>query len=383
MLKERHEHRRHHLLEQMTSFLQINVGVGRAAQDLALATASMQGIDIVIISEQNRNRPEEEGWYSDSAVVALNRIPIFRVGPLEQGFRWIEVPGFRVYSCYCKPNCAISDFNDFLHRLEHSIRTAQGPVIVAGDFNAKSYLWGIPIEDARSTLLADLTAALDMFACNAGASPTFVRGQSKSHIDITFASSRIRGTVSDEESLSLHRYIKFEVGTYISTMTQPCHGKRARLGEDHCQVYEKTWKNSRKKLAIAIKEAKERCWSDLIPTIDKDPWGKPYKIVMKRLRKQRPIPGMQLPGRMDTITDTLFPTVPRLTHPTSNCTNLEPPVLFSMHELITAVRSLPNGKVSGPDGLSNEIIKVAVSVDTSRFLHTYNACLASGKFPDF
>lgn len=100
---------------------------------------------------------------------------------------------------------------------------------MAGDFNAKSYLWGSSIEDARGTLLADLTAALDMFACNAGASPTFVRGQSKSHIDVTFASSRIRGTVnnwmvSDEEALSLHRYINFEVGTYISTMTQPCHG---------------------------------------------------------------------------------------------------------------------------------------------------------------
>ncbi|KAL4091789.1 hypothetical protein QTP88_026423 [Uroleucon formosanum] len=103
---------------------------------------------------------------------------------------------------------------------------------------------------------------------------------------------------------------------------------------------------------------------------------------MKRLRKQRPIPGIQLPGRMDTITDALCPTVPRLTHPTAIRTNEEPPVLFSMHELITAVRSLPNGKAPGPDGLSNEIIKVAVSIDPSHFLHTYNASLASGKFPD-
>lgn len=100
---------------------------------------------------------------------------------------------------------------------------------MAGDYNAKSHLWGSPIEDARGTLLADLTAALDMFACNAGASPTFVRGQSKLHIDVTFASSRIGGTVnnwtvSDEESLSLHKYIKFEVGIYIPKATQLGHG---------------------------------------------------------------------------------------------------------------------------------------------------------------
>lgn len=103
---------------------------------------------------------------------------------------------------------------------------------------------------------------------------------------------------------------------------------------------------------------------------------------MKRLRRQRPIPGIQLPGRVDNIIDALFPTAPSRTPSTVHRTSDEPPEPFSMAELITAARSLPNGKAPGPDGLSNEIIKTAVSVDPSQFLRTYNACLASGEFPD-
>jgi len=457
----------------MTRIIQINVGVGRAAQDLSLASAVKWGAEILIISEQNHNRPEADGWYSDSlgrsAVVILGNLPVNRVGPMHQGFRWVEVQGLRVYSCYWSPNCSINEYKDFLLQLELSIRNSLIPVVVAGDFNAKSRAWGSPREDPRGSLLADLLASLDAAVCNNGQSPTFVRGQSQSHIDITFVSASIQDSVSnwevrEEESLSLHRYITFDVGSANTARTQPSRGwatnkieatqlkatlarladslpetaavstvadslvewmtqaadrcvpkrqqgngrspvpwwsehigslrkeclkarrqfqrKRLRLGEDRSREYEEIWKGKRKQLALAIKEAKEKCWSDLIATVDKDPWGKPYKIVMKRLRRQRPIPGIQLPGRVDNIIDTLFPTGPSRTPSTVHRTGEEPPEPFSMAELTTAARSLPNGKAPGPDGLSNEIIKTAVSVDPSRFLCTYNACLASGKFPD-
>lgn len=50
----------------MNRIIQINVGVGRAAQDLSIASAVKWGAEIIIISEQNHNRPEADGWYSDS-----------------------------------------------------------------------------------------------------------------------------------------------------------------------------------------------------------------------------------------------------------------------------------------------------------------------------
>lgn len=87
--------------------------------------------------------------------------------------------------------------------------------------------------------------------------------------------------------------------------------KRKRFGEDGSQVYLERWKELRRTLATAIKSAKEKCWSDLIAKVDSDPWGKPYKVVMRKLRRSRPIPGIELPGRLETIVNGLFPTAPR------------------------------------------------------------------------
>lgn len=97
-----------------------------------------------------------------------------------------------MYSCYWSPNCSIIEYKDFLLQLELSIRNSLIPVVVAGDFNAKSRAWGSPREDPRGTLLADLLASIEAAVCNNGQSPTSVRGQSQSYIDVTFVSARIQ-----------------------------------------------------------------------------------------------------------------------------------------------------------------------------------------------
>jgi len=140
----------------MISILQINVDVGRAAQDLALATMARVGADLLIISEQNRSYPESDGWYPDASgrlsIVAKGTVPLNQVWNSENGFRWIDVPGARVYSCCWTPNYNITEYKDFKLRLERSIRTSTIPIIAASDFNAKSQLWGSPSEDAGRKL---------------------------------------------------------------------------------------------------------------------------------------------------------------------------------------------------------------------------------------
>jgi len=127
--------------------------------------------------------------------------------------------GHRLYSCYCSPNVTLSDFEDFLSALETSVRSSSVPIIITGDFNAKSREWSSPIEDNRGKALADLSASLGLTVCNQG-QPTFVRGASESHIDLTFATWSTTCWVDgwkvlDEESLSLHKYIEFSVKTVI------------------------------------------------------------------------------------------------------------------------------------------------------------------------
>ncbi|XP_029154778.1 uncharacterized protein LOC114939856 [Nylanderia fulva] len=51
--------------------------------------------------------------------------------------------------------------------------------------------------------------------------------------------------------------------------------------KNRCQLF----KLAKKKLRNAIKQAKNRAWQNLILTINKDPWGLPYKLVLNKLRK--------------------------------------------------------------------------------------------------
>jgi len=216
----------------MIRILQINVGVWRAAQDLALATASDTGVDVLVLSEPYRCGQEAEGWFSDiderAAILALNRnLQIQTIGPKDnRGFRWIKVEDITIYACYWSPNTAYTLFVDFLDRLEGSIKQQEPTIIVAGDFNAKSTAWGDHSEEPKGRALGDMAASLGLAVCNKGDRPTFSRvyagGISWSHIDVTFVSERDSTTVRDWQVLdqytaSLHSYIKFDV----TRMTRP------------------------------------------------------------------------------------------------------------------------------------------------------------------
>jgi len=176
----------------MIRFLQINVGVCRASQDLALTTANANEADVLIISEQHRDHGEDCGWYPDAgsraAIAVVSGIAVDKIGPPSPGFRWLEIKGYRLCSCYISPNVRFPEFEAFLSNLEASVMGATGPVVIAGDFNSKSPEWGSPIEDRRGRALADLLAALGLAVCNEGNEPTFVRGASESHLDLTIVS---------------------------------------------------------------------------------------------------------------------------------------------------------------------------------------------------
>lgn len=138
--------------------------------------------DFLLLSEQNHSRQESEGWFADSSgrslIALLSPLPLRLTGTAEDGFRWVETLDMRIYSCYWSPNSTLADFQDFLTRLEISVRSSGVPVIVAGDFNVKSRMWGSPKEDARGALLAGMVAALDLAVCNEGNVPLCVVNRS-------------------------------------------------------------------------------------------------------------------------------------------------------------------------------------------------------------
>jgi len=50
------------------------------------------------------------------------------------------------------------------------------------------------------------------------------------------------------------------------------------------RIANREYKISLKNLKTSVKRAKSNCWKDLLNTIDTDPWGLPYKIVMRKLK---------------------------------------------------------------------------------------------------
>jgi len=458
----------------MIRILQINVGVCRAAQDLALATASDTGVDVLVLSEPYRCGQEAEGWFSDiderAAILALNRnLQIQTIGPKDnRGFRWIKVEDITIYACYWSPNTAYTLFVDFLDRLEGSIRQQEPTIIVAGDFNAKSPAWGDHSEEPKGRALGDMAASLGLAVCNKGDRPTFSRvyagGISRSHIDVTFVSERdsttVRGwQVLDQYTASLHRYIKFDVtrmtrpdrrqaearwswrkyekaklveyiqstsfetetdasrtsmgldqylkgacdscmprGTYrggkkpaywwtaeISELRDACkkarrNFKRSRnRGTEAQEQGHQTYKEARKALKISIRKSKEACWRNLCEQVETDPWGLPYRLVMKKLIGRRPIPGLSVQGKADSIIDGLFPNDELVVWPLRMGHEVFPEV--TCDEVRELSLGIPHGKAPGPDGVPDLVIKELANRKPEILKGVFNSCLRQGVFP--
>lgn len=220
-------------LPAMIRFLQINTDNSTAAFDLAVATARLYSVDIILANEQHHC---ERCWFPDAlgkAAVAIvnDALHVDEIGPGDQdGFRWIQLHGVRVICCYWSPN-RDGGYDDFLKRLEACVRASISPVIMAGDFNAKSHEWGSPVEDTKGTKLAELAASLELVVCNRPSLPTFIRSNpyAESWMDVTFASERLISKINDwrvslEYSASYHRHILFtlEISGTAGCLVVPC-----------------------------------------------------------------------------------------------------------------------------------------------------------------
>jgi hypothetical protein len=60
-----------------------------------------------------------------------------------------------------------------------------------------------------------------------------------------------------------------------------------RSDEEICRCYEE-YREAKRALQQEIRIAKARSWAELIEAVESDPWGRPYKVVMKRLRPPAP-----------------------------------------------------------------------------------------------
>ncbi|KAJ0180008.1 hypothetical protein K1T71_004599 [Dendrolimus kikuchii] len=121
---------------------------------------------------------------------------------------------------YFSPNRRLVDFEGWLEDVGTVVaRNRSRPVLVLGDFNAKSTAWGSPSTCARGETLEEWAITQGLVILNRGSVHTCVRQQGGSIVDLTFATPALARRVRDwrvlerVETLSDHRYIRFSVST--------------------------------------------------------------------------------------------------------------------------------------------------------------------------
>ncbi|XP_070171371.1 uncharacterized protein [Polyergus mexicanus] len=150
--------------------LQANLNHARRAQDLFLHSLAERGFGLGIAAEPYHVPEASPCWIGDrtgSVAITWRCDPTLPpCTPVEAGAGVVAVrwgPIF-VLGVYISPNVGLAQFEAFLVGVSACFRRQMPrPIIVAGDFNAKSTRWGSRFTDARGEALQDWAAALGLF----------------------------------------------------------------------------------------------------------------------------------------------------------------------------------------------------------------------------
>ena len=106
----------------------------------------------------------------------------------------------------------------FLSELLNYCRKLRIPFLIGCDANAHNVIWGSSDTNDRGIALMEFISANNLFILNRGNRPTFCNSIREEVIDLTLCSEDFSTDISNwevwqEESLSDHRYIRFDIGS--------------------------------------------------------------------------------------------------------------------------------------------------------------------------
>lgn len=161
-----------------------------------LHTMAEKGIGLAIASEPNKISKDHPCWYADkgNSVAATWRetgdLPLFN--KLEKGYGFIAVKWGKlvVVGVYIPPKLLIAQYEKRLDRITSCIRRYRShPVLVVGDFNAHSQLWGCEKTDHWGNAVVEWMAENSPDILNRGQESTFVGAKGSSIIDLSFVTT--------------------------------------------------------------------------------------------------------------------------------------------------------------------------------------------------
>lgn len=154
---------------------------------------------------------------------------------------------------------------------------------------------------------------------------------------------------------------------------------------------QREYRRTKKRLRAAIRTAKSKAWQELLDSIEKDPCGMPYRLVLKKLRRSKP-------SLLETIShetavsmmENLFPAEGseelsvsanrRRERHQARPPNEECEVTVSDMERVFWRRPAGNS-APGPDGIPAKILRKIPAELLESIRGLYSRCLHDGHFP--
>jgi len=223
----------------MPKLFQCNLERCWQAQHLLVKQLSELQTNICAISEP-RCVPKSPHWFGSINNLAAiywessSQADTCRLIYRARDFVAVKYNDLYIISCYLSPNIHRADVQDALDELRDVIGNLGQKILICGDFNGKSILWGGAFTCPRGQLLEDWAAEFDLCLLNEGSIPTCVRPQGCSIVDVTWCTPDLRGEVSswkvreDIESLSDHQYITMNIGRGSGLAPRPSGPSRSR-----------------------------------------------------------------------------------------------------------------------------------------------------------
>lgn len=146
------------------------------------------------------------------------------------------------------------------------------------------------------------------------------------------------------------------------------------------------YKRAKKELRSLISRAKTRAWEELLDSVEEDPWGLPYKLVLGRLSRAA---GGTIswidPELMGPLVDSLFPD--GRTHSPEDCCpefQWDPHLQIEVGEVARVIKQARKGggdPAPGPDGIRLSVWRRVPQCMVERLAEMYSQCLREGYFP--
>ncbi|XP_047543086.1 uncharacterized protein LOC125075390 [Vanessa atalanta] len=166
-----------------------------------------------------------------------------------------------------------------------------------------------------------------------------------------------------------------------------CRRRRVRDHDLEAALYT-AYRDACVTLQKAIAQAKEAAWTEWLGTLDRDPWGRPYRVVRQKLRPWTPPLTTLQPHLLESVASALFPERREFVPPSmaplrSERDERDLALPVTEAELSAAVLRLRSKRTApGPDGIPGRALVIVSEEIGENIRRLFSACLAQGRFPD-